>query len=158
MWTAAIPSLCFAQTETFTLAGRVLNVSSGAPVRRVLVQLDGDPKPLAVLSDDQGAFRFERLSAGDYSLTTSKPGFRLASSQPQTEFQSLTLGPSKTDINVMLEPLASIDGRVLDNDGDPVPQAQIDLFTRSIANGLEEVSTARSVVTDMAGWFQVMES
>jgi len=59
------------------ISGTVVSADRGQPVRRSRVVLNGgSPKVTrTVLTDEQGAFRFADLPAGEFTLTASKGGF-----------------------------------------------------------------------------------
>ena len=69
------------------IVGQVVDAASGRPVGGALVQLSGGPPlprlpgaavpPLRprVMADSEGRFAFRSLSAGRYSITTTKPGY-----------------------------------------------------------------------------------
>lgn len=69
---AAVP------TGTATLSGRVVTTDADArPLSRVLVTLAGDDLPggRALVTDADGAFVFERLPAGRFTVTGTKPAY-----------------------------------------------------------------------------------
>jgi hypothetical protein len=68
----ALPDAAQSQTG-WVVAGRVVDVQSGAGVPNALVVLDGHG---SVLSSRRGLFRFERVPSADYSLRVQALGFR----------------------------------------------------------------------------------
>jgi len=64
-----------AKSETkYSLSGTVVNVLTGEPIRRALVQIYMGPGQ-ASLTDDSGHFEFNGLPPGQASVTVQKPGF-----------------------------------------------------------------------------------
>jgi Ca-activated chloride channel homolog len=62
----------FAQTETGTLTGRVID-ASGAPLPGASVRIVGTPR--ITVTDAKGEFRFEGVPAGNYEIAVSLAGF-----------------------------------------------------------------------------------
>ena len=68
-------------TGPYRIAGRVVNASTGDPVRRATVTALGEDDGHVVQSthtNDDGEFALEHLPAGKYPLSASKRGFRMA--------------------------------------------------------------------------------
>src|SRR5579862_7231790 len=64
-------------TPSGRIAGRVLAVNDGRPVRRARVILSAPqlPEGRATLTDDNGVFELTELPAGRYTVSVSKAGF-----------------------------------------------------------------------------------
>ena len=112
---------------TATLAGRVTVASErDTPVRRARITLESDVLPQAQLadSDADGRFRFDRLPAGAFRLRAEKPGFVTLAFGARHAFDrglpiDLKAGQTRA-IEVALPRGAALDGRVINQDGDPV--------------------------------------
>src|SRR5690348_11667969 len=99
-------------SESFTIAGHVMNMVTGQPIQRALVVAQGSPHfeqrevhlpiPLQVLTDAAGNFRFQNVRAGTYQITVRKPQYEADRSQGPVP---ITIGPSRTDIELRLSPL-----------------------------------------------------
>lgn len=107
--------------EEVVLEGRVVNSETGQPVHAALVQFVGN-KSRAVLTDSDGAFRFEGLMPGDGLLTVRKPGYL----SPQ-EFRPQSMGqqrvhlvPNLPPVEIRLYPESVIFGRVTNENGRPL--------------------------------------
>jgi hypothetical protein len=147
-----IPCLLFSfQDQTAQkkciVAGRVTNLFTGEPLRKVNVHLsqvsrqaNAKAQGYGGLSDAQGYFRFEGISAGQYSLRGDRPGFLMtlygAKGPGQSgTFITLQAGQEMTDLSFGLIPQAVITGRVLDEDGDPVSGVQVEGLKQSWSRG-----------------------
>lgn len=138
------------------MAGVVVSADAGRPVRRARVTLAGGSPRVgkSVQTDDQGAFRFEELSAGDYTLTTSKPGYvetvfgqkHPGSGRPGTPIR-LATDQQLTKISMPLARGAVITGAVFDETGEPVFGINVRLYRWVMSSGsrtLESWGTASS--------------
>lgn len=126
--------------EPAALEGRVLNALTGEPIRKANLVLSqfaansvgtGPPQSTAAVSDMEGKFRFETLEPGRYMLSADKTGFvrqqygaRTGQLGPGT---TLTLGSGEKlkNLEFKLTPQAVISGKVLDEDGEPLPGVMI---------------------------------
>jgi hypothetical protein len=113
-------------TGTASIAGRVLRENAG--VARVTVTLnasDGRGQQ-QTLTDDEGRFQFERLPAGRFLLTASKPGW-VASyygsprpGRPPGAPIAVADGARVADIRVPFVPGGVIAGTLMDSSGRPL--------------------------------------
>jgi len=105
-----------------SLEGRVISSTTGAPLAKAMVTLDaGNDKKYRTLSGKDGTFFFEDIEPNDYSVTIKRVGY-LENELPEL---SVAPGERKKDVELKLTPQGVISGRVVDEDGDPVPQAQV---------------------------------
>lgn len=158
---AALPSLLAAQESPTssscpcTLRGTVINSVTGVPVPGALVQTSSAKQP-AMLTDSEGAFHFDGLPAGTLSVSASKPGFL-----PQNPFlpqsTSVAVGPDAPSAVIKLTPGGVLTGRVLDENGEPLENFNIQLVRRAPAGGDLYVFNLNSKVfsTNDLGIFRV---
>ncbi len=105
-----------------TLAGRVVSSTTGVPLAKAMVTLEaGKDKQYRVLSGKDGTFLFEDVEPGDYSMSVKRVGF-LDGDGPEL---SLEPGERMKDVELKIAPQGVISGRVVDEDGDPVPSAHV---------------------------------
>lgn len=147
--------------EKFTLSGSVVNSVTGEPVKRALLTLSPLPysrqalaprdlEPIQVFSDPGGAFSFEGLSAGRYRIAAQKPQYR-----QNQETGTIELGPSRASFEVKLDPLATLEGTVLDTAGAPIRGASVQLIQVSVQAGRRNFRVDRSVSTDDRGRYRL---
>ena len=96
--------------DTGVISGVIRNSVNRQPVEDAQVSLIGTTGT-AIQTDVDGRFRFTLLPAGKYSLRVEKPGFV---KRGPVEIQA-----GADPVTVNLDPLAQIEGRVLDDDGHP---------------------------------------
>jgi hypothetical protein len=128
----------------FCVAGTVLNAVTGEPLRRAAVTIPQS----ATLTDAAGVFRFCGLPAGSYHANAEKPGF-VAGGYP------VTVGPSREDLLLRLHPLSTVSGKVLDDAGEPLQNALIQLLSMEVAEGRRRVRVASAMATDDRGEYRL---
>jgi len=144
----ALAMAAFAQqsVETVSLSGTVVNAVTGMPIRNAQVSVSsGD----ATTTDAGGAFRFQGLAPGDYFVSAGKTGFTVA------EQLNVSLRKSQDRFVIPLSPLASIRGRVTDEDGESVPGVTIQAFEAGASNEHPQGELAGTAMTDDRGEFRI---
>ena len=102
-----------------SIEGSVMNDVTREPVRKAQVTL-GAFTP--AVTDAGGRFVFRNLQPGNYQLLAQHPEFPppISSARPPV-MVTLAQDEQKRDIVIPLSPGASLSGRVLDEDGKPLP-------------------------------------
>lgn len=120
---------------TGTIAGTVVEFSSGDPVRKAIVTVKwhGTPESWATdRTDASGKFRFEHLPAGVYSLSAQKDDgiavYGANSTRESGENITLADGETREGVKLRFIHYASVSGHVSDPDGEPSAGAEIWLF------------------------------
>ena len=145
------------------IAGTVVSADSGNAVRRAKVSLvGGSPRvSRSIDSDEQGAFRFTDLPAGDFTLTATKGGYvestfgqaQPGSGRPGTPIH--LLDKQQLDrVSLRLSRGAVITGAVFDETGEPSFGESVELLRWVMTSGdrvLEYVATAN---TDDRGMYR----
>jgi hypothetical protein len=147
--------------ETGTLAGRVVDFTTGEPVAGALVQAGG-PDSVATYSASDGSFVFSRVLVGEYDLVVLHSGYL-------TDFGTLNgrqLRPPShvakdqpADVTIRLIRGAVIGGQVIDTNGDPVPGALVAVgrvrFTGGRRRLVQSSNGPSQVTTDDEGRFRI---
>jgi Carboxypeptidase regulatory-like domain len=137
---AAICGITCAQSSgTGVISGTVIDSRSGDPVRRatVTVTWQGTPRSWATTrTDGSGKFVFEGLPAGKYDLRATKQGLGTAtyganSIRELGDLITLSVGEARRDLKLRFIHSASISGRVIDREGDPVQNVDVSLLRAS---------------------------
>jgi len=126
--------------------GSVINALSGEPLRKTTVTLKGAAHYSAV-TDAEGKFSIEGDQPDEFELYATRQGF--INFVDARKFKLSRSG--KKDLAIKLTPQCVLAGRVVDEDGDPVENADV-FIVRRIA-GRESFS--QSVNTDDEGHFSV---
>lgn len=116
---------------TGSIAGRVLS-GDGLPLRRTQVQLAGVGGRVAQ-TDSEGRFAFTGLPAGRYTLRANRQGYvalAYGMRTPADRSQPIDLadGQALTGLDIVLPRGSVITGRVTDEFGEPVLQAQVQVL------------------------------
>jgi hypothetical protein len=166
---AIVASLVWAEQPDsgYVLAGTVVNSSTGEPVARALVELRSFPNPatarvgapaqptsLGTFSDAAGTFRFSGLSSANYRISVRKPEFLEVRDDTNSQ-QFFALDKSREDVRLRLSPLGVIEGKVVDQDGQPVRGVNIVAVTRPVQDGKRVSKFSRSVSTDDRGIYRL---
>jgi Carboxypeptidase regulatory-like domain len=125
-----------------TVSGQVVQDSGGVPLRKVVVTLTRvggaivlddrdfrvatDRIPSSAVTDAEGHFQMDGIRPGDYRVTLWRNGF-VASNRSSHSYSSVSLsiaaGQSVTGLLFSMLPAGVIQGKIVDEDGDPVPGA-----------------------------------
>jgi hypothetical protein len=119
-----------AELGTARIAGTVLAIDGGSPAapgRRAIVTLTGAALPIgqSVVTDDHGRFVLERLPAGRFMLTATKPAYLQGSygaTRPGRPGVPIVLSDAArlSDVTITLTRGAAISGTIRDPEGAPL--------------------------------------
>jgi hypothetical protein len=147
---------------TGRISGTVIGAESQRPVRFARVELGSSVGGSTAVTDDNGAFVFDRLRPGAYMLHVSKPGYldtQYGQARPGTNTpgQPIVL-KDKEQIDRLVVPLSqggSISGVIRDDHGDPAYRANVQVSRWAFRNGFRILEPVESTVTDERGRFRV---
>jgi uncharacterized GH25 family protein len=119
---------------TGSIAGQVLHAVAGGPVRKATVVLTATGTSIRLVADTdaEGRFKFLGLPAGTFKLAVSRAGFLDRSARRPIV---LSAGAQITDTVIRISPQSVIAGHVLDEEGDPVSNAQVSIFQQLYRDG-----------------------
>jgi hypothetical protein len=140
---------------------RVISTDDGRPVRRAQVHLSGhpdsEPDYMRVTrtfeTDLNGRFEFVDLPAGVYAIFFD----RLTGFVKPAGYNQTTLTARQTvDISIRLERTGAIEGRILDDNGDPMLGATVMAIDRTAPAGIPSWGTRLvSAQTNDRGEFRI---
>jgi hypothetical protein len=144
------------------ITGRVLTADTGRPVRRARVFINAAEVPggRGLLTDDNGVFEFAGLPAGRYTVMVSKTGFISLSYGQRRPLQAgtplqLVDGQQLAGIDFSLPRGSVMAGHVMDESGDPLPGATIQVMRYQYGQGNRQLVPAGGGQTDDQGAFRV---
>jgi RNA polymerase sigma factor (sigma-70 family) len=137
----------FVLQDLGSISGRVVYADSGLPVTVFSVRAMGSDKAVRT-EDDEGRFRIEKARAGTNSVHVEAEGYAEAD-------VTVTVAPGRetTGVEVRLERGDSVEGVVVTETGDLVPNARI--YQRSMPSDESQRQTLAEEFTDSEGRFRL---
>ncbi len=148
---------------TAVLKGVVVAADTGAPIRRAQVRAtapDSGDNRMAT-TDEQGRFAIRELVGGRYNLTASKGGFvtlQYGQRRPSERGTAVDLPAGSTieKLTIGLPRGSVIAGRIVDEYGEPLTGAQVQVLRYAYVNGARQLRAAgQPDRTDDQGSFRV---
>ena len=118
-----------AQGQTGRIEGVVLDAASRQPVKKAVVSLTfmGTTRvqtqsegPQTITTDLSGKFVFDSLPTGQYQLTITHQDYPQAQMGGLRKAVQVAAGETTSSLTVELVPGATVSGRIVDEDGDPL--------------------------------------
>jgi protocatechuate 3,4-dioxygenase beta subunit len=145
-------AVCLAQSapDKSAVVGRVVSATTSAPLKKASVWLErfsptrgvnGERSvALSTVTDAEGRFTLDGVDPGEYLLLAQRVGYLdqgYGAPAPQVVGPPFTLaaGDTMRDITVKLTPQSLLYGKVVDEDGDPVIGAWVEVLHVSYAGG-----------------------
>jgi hypothetical protein len=150
-----------AANAAYRVAGTVVNNNGGHSLAQARISLTDARNPqitASTFSDDEGHFVFEKVAAGKYALLGAKRGFVSANYDEHGQYSTAIVtgaGLDTENLILRLPPVAVISGKVLDESGEPVRQANVTLYWENNQLGVARVRPFRQVATDDRGTFEI---
>jgi hypothetical protein len=148
-------------TGPWRIAGKVVNTLNGAPLARTRVTImDAKIREnvQVVISSDDGRFEFH-VPGGKFALQGAKRGFITAAYNQHDQFSTAIVtglaGVDAENLTLRLSPNAVLSGKVLDEFGEPVREAQIIVYRENRFSGVSRISRFRGASTDDQGRYEV---
>lgn len=142
--------------------GVVTKEPGSEPVKKALVELIAENQAqggdYTAVSSGDGTFRIENVLPGRYRLFVERTGFLdTDKSHQRSEGRVLALsaGQELKNVNVRLEAAAVLHGRVSDEDGDPLPNAEVTVLRQTFVSGHRHWEQAGAERTNDLGEYRV---
>jgi hypothetical protein len=151
------------------IEGQVLNAVSGEPLKKAslsLVRADispGEamlPNSYGTTSDAQGRFAMKDIEPGKYHLMVNRNGYASmnygarAAGRPGATL-SLVRQQHMKEVIFKLTPHGVVAGRILDEDGEPLPNVQMMLQSYRYVQGRKQLSQLGGGETDDLGEYRI---
>jgi Carboxypeptidase regulatory-like domain len=112
-----------------SIEGVVTNSVTNELVKKAVVTLEGGNQQTnrTTMTDAVGHFLFDGLTPGAYLVSAERDGFLGSRDGQRPHPQPITVAEEQQvhDVALKLVPVASINGHVVDEDGDPIAQPQV---------------------------------
>jgi hypothetical protein len=152
-----------AKKDQCSIAGMVVKLAENEPLRKARVRLesvDDHTHSIGVTTDGSGHFELKGLDPGRYKLTASRVGFvtyEYGQRKPGDPGATLTLRPGQEmkDLVFRLIPSGVIAGRILDEDGEPLPAVRVSALREVYSEGKRSLTTTASVETNDLGEYRL---
>jgi carboxypeptidase family protein len=147
------------------IAGRTVHAQTGEPVRKVkllLRRMGVDSSAYSAVSDSEGRFVIDDIEPGTYYLLAERAGY-LRQAYGSRGFGygrtvlTLTAGQELKDLEFKVMPQGVITGKLLDEEGEPVREASINVFRQVRAGSSARLAGVRGESTNDVGEYRVAE-
>lgn len=146
-----------------SIAGMVVKLAGSEPLKRAIIQLestDDRTHSISTVTDASGHFQLKGIDAGRYRLKVLRHGFvtqEYGQKTPDDPGSALTLRPGQDvkDLLFRLIPSAVIAGRIIDEDGEPLPWAQVSALREVYAEGKRKLAPETMVATSDRGEYRL---
>jgi carboxypeptidase family protein len=145
-----------------SLEGSVVKEPGGEPLKKAILELIGENQEQSAnytaTSDQDGKFKITGIEAGRYHLFVERTGY-LAVDDKQRQSSGIVLsfeaGQEIKDQVLRMRSAAIITGRVVDEDGDPMPEVMIAVLRRKRSSGRMKFEPSGSSQTNDLGEFRI---
>lgn len=148
-----------------SIEGQVVNGITGEPIKRVNLMLMGaPPRPEAssysATTDASGNFTMSNIPPGTYQLSAEKTGYvrgNYGARGAMRPGSSLTLSAGQTlkQVSFRLQPHAVISGRILDEEGEPLANVQVQAMLFRYMQGKRQLMPANGGSTNDLGEYRI---
>jgi protocatechuate 3,4-dioxygenase beta subunit len=146
---------------TAVIRGRVTAASTGQPLHRVRVTLNGAlPNPLTTVTDTRGIFEVAEVPAGSYSLTAARGGYltiQYGQRRPKEAGRTIVVRDAQIveDVDIALPRASSLSGRIVDELGDPAAGVRVEAMDVRYLRGRRQPVQAAVAITNDIGQFRI---
>jgi protocatechuate 3,4-dioxygenase beta subunit len=145
-----------------TILGIVTHDPDSQPVKKALIELIAENQAqggnYTTVTGPDGGFRIENIAPGRYHLFAERTGLLDTDKQRgRTDGRILTLasGQELKELHLRLQAAAVIRGRVTDEDGDPLPNAEVSVLRQTFVAGHKHWEQAGAERTNDLGEYRI---
>lgn len=141
-----------------TVSGKVVNSVTGQPVKKAVVTLrtTTGQNTYVTGSDQSGKFYFDNIQPAHYLATAQADGYS-ATTGSLARIVAVSAQQQVEDVEVRIPPFASISGKVLDEDGQPLAQVTVSAMRAVYTTAGKRIQTVGSVQTDDRGVYRIFD-
>lgn len=144
------------------IEGTVTKEPGSEPLKKALIELIAENQAeggdYTAVSGADGSFRIEGIVPGRYHLFAERTGLlEVDKHQARSDGRVLSLvsGQELKDVRVRLQAAAVVRGRVTDEDGDPLANAQVAVLRQTFVGGRSRLEQAGAERTNDLGEYRV---
>jgi hypothetical protein len=160
---ADAPAPAVKPEDKCTLEGTVVNAATGEPLKKTRLSLrpigGQNAVPYGATTDGAGHFLIDDVDPGKYTFSASHNAFVTqsysASGTRQGTSLTLTNGQKLKELTFKLTPQGVIAGRILDEDGDPMANVNIQCLVYGYQRGKKQLMNRNGTGTDDRGEFRL---
>jgi protocatechuate 3,4-dioxygenase beta subunit len=145
-----------------TIEGIVTKDPDSQPVKKALIELIAENQSEAgnytTLTGPDGTFRIDNINPGRYHLFPERSGLLDTDKQhgrTDGRILNLSAGQEVKDLHLRLQAAAVIRGRVTDEDGDPLPNAEVTALRQTYLAGHKHWEQAGAERTNDLGEYRI---
>jgi hypothetical protein len=145
-----------------TIDGLVTKDPGSDPVKKALIELIAENQAeggdYTAVTGTDGLFHIEGIIPGRYRLFTERTGLlEVDKHHVRSDGRVLTLGAGQLlkDVHIRLQAASVVVGRVTDEDGEPMANAQVSVLRRTFVSGRNRMEQAGVEHTNDLGEFRV---
>jgi len=150
------------QPEPGSVSGRVVRTDTGEPLSHASVRLwpmDGRAEQFGAQTDQAGQFSIAQVAPGRYAIQVFREGYLTQAVSGRSGRGSLVVligpGESLRDLVFQMAPRAVITGRITDEDGEPLPMAQVLAMQSAFLRGKRSLQTSGTAITNDLGEYRI---
>ena len=137
-----------------SVSGTVTNAATGGPVRKAHITLRANEQTYTATSDAEGHFTVAGVAPGILQAQVECPGFQAIYSREPIRVAE---DQQVTDVALTLIPNGVITGRVLDENGDPMPQIPVEAALETYDPMGRKLTPRGSMQTDDRGVYRFFD-
>src|SRR5215831_852914 len=149
--------------DTCSVSGMVVKAADGTPLKNAAVRLfipNDREHTIAAKTNAEGKFELKNLPAGRYRMTVNRNGYVTAEYGQRSANDPgaiLTLTPAMTKAGLLfrLVPSAVIAGRVFDEDGEPISDADVTALREKYSDGKRTLAVEAGTSTNDLGEYRL---
>jgi hypothetical protein len=145
-----------------SLSGIIIKDPGSEPVKKALIELiaesQSDGTNYTALTGADGGFHIENIAPGRYHLFVERSGFQeIDKHRRRVDGRVITLSASQElkDLVIHLQAAAVVEGRITDEDGDPMPEAQVAVLRQTFVAGHTHWEQAGAERTNDLGEYRI---
>ena len=134
-----------AEAQTFRVSGTVVDSETGRPLNRTRVALSGEPGEWSAITTADGRFSFD-VPQGKYALAAAHRDWGDVYGEPAPGSDTgaaVIAGPDcdTTQLLFRFRTQVAIHGKIVDESGEPVASAPVEMFHQTVAGGRKHLNT-----------------